>query len=220
MKIVQWGSLRARVLGGEDGNGSGTGPVVVLNHGFGAPGDDLVPIGEELVRSGLLPKQVRFVFPEAPIVFSMGFGESRAWWMIDMERMQRAIMTGQVRSLARDVPAGLDEARVMLSELLDHAEQALGVTGDQLVLGGFSQGAMLATDLALRTDRKLAGLVVLSGAVVAEDLWTPRLETRRGLPVFQSHGARDPILPIFAAEHLHRMFVSAGLDAHFVRFGG
>src|SRR5207253_1309247 len=57
----------------------GEGPIVILLHGFGAPGDDLVPLWRVLD----VPRATRFLFPEAPISFSMGFGESRAWWMID-----------------------------------------------------------------------------------------------------------------------------------------
>ena len=38
------GPLRAHLTGGSDGNGGGNGPVVVLLHGFGAPGTDLVAL--------------------------------------------------------------------------------------------------------------------------------------------------------------------------------
>jgi predicted esterase len=52
----------------------------VLLHGFGAPGDDLLPLAEALD----LP--VRFVFPAAPLELGMGgfYGDSRAWWMLDL----------------------------------------------------------------------------------------------------------------------------------------
>src|SRR5580704_2280770 len=48
MKLVKLGDLDARVTGGSDREGGGDGPVVVLLHGFGAPGDDLVPLGRVL----------------------------------------------------------------------------------------------------------------------------------------------------------------------------
>ena len=46
MREIQLGGLRTRVTGGTDGKGGGNGPLVVLLHGFGAPGNDLVPLAE------------------------------------------------------------------------------------------------------------------------------------------------------------------------------
>ena len=80
MRMDTLGGLTVRLTGGTDGKGGGNGPLVVLLHGFGAPGDDLVPLSEYLDA----PTGTRFLFPEAPISIPMGFGDSRAWWMIDM----------------------------------------------------------------------------------------------------------------------------------------
>jgi phospholipase/carboxylesterase len=79
---------------------------------------------------------------------------------------------------------------------------------------------MLACDTALHSTRPLAGLVLLSGTLVAESEWTPRLSARRGLPVFQSHGAQDPLLPFFAAERLRDLLSSAELAVEWVPFSG
>lgn len=216
MRIEQFGDLRARVTGGTDGRGGGDGPVVVLMHGFGAPGDDLVPLAEELA----LPRRIRFVFPEAPLVFDMGFGESRAWWMVDLERMQRAIERGETRDLAKEVPEGLDLAREKMSLLLDRVAIDLGVPGTQLVLGGFSQGAMLACDVALRAERRLAGLILLSGTLVAESDWSALMPLRRGLRVFQSHGRLDPLLPFSLAERLRELMRASGMVVEWTDFQG
>ena len=109
MREARWSGLKVRIIGeGHDG------PVVVLLHGFGAPGDDLVSLAGELKAK--LPAGTRFVFPEAPIAFDLelGFGESRAWWMIDMEHMQSMLMNGRVRELVREIPEGLAPARTQL----------------------------------------------------------------------------------------------------------
>jgi phospholipase/carboxylesterase len=63
MRDETYGGLRVRVTGGRDRRGGGDGPLVVLMHGFGAPGDDLVP----LARGLDVPSEVRFAFPEAPL---------------------------------------------------------------------------------------------------------------------------------------------------------
>ena len=82
MRMDTLGGLTVRLTGGTDGKGGGNGPLVVLLHGFGAPGDDLVPLSEYLDA----PTGTRFLFPEAPISIPMGFGDYRAWWMVDMAR--------------------------------------------------------------------------------------------------------------------------------------
>src|SRR5690349_618718 len=134
MQVETFGGLRARVIGGADGRGGGDGPVVVLLHGYGAPGEDLVPLGRELG----LGRDVRFVFPEAHLrLQGMGSWDARAWWPIDMERLQVAIATGNARDLTRERPEGLDVARERLLSLLDEVERRLG---GPVTLGGFSQG--------------------------------------------------------------------------------
>lgn len=216
MRLERLGGLQVRLTGGSDGRGGGDGPVVVLLHGFGAPGDDLVTLWPALN----VPRGTRFLFPEGPLSLRMGYGESRAWWMLDLERRNREIAAGRARDLSREVPNGLTEARERMIALLDEAERRLGVDPKQLVLGGFSQGAMLACDLVLRTDRPFAGLAILSGTLIAKEEWVPLMAKRRGLLVLQSHGSQDPLLPLFLAEQLRDLFVQAGLAVEWVGFRG
>ncbi|HYO98144.1 MAG TPA: dienelactone hydrolase family protein [Polyangiaceae bacterium] len=219
MRKVVLGGLEAFVGGGTDGKGRGDGPVVVLLHGYGAPGTDLVPLADAI----RVPSSVRFVFPMAPIVLAPGIPDefaARAWWPIDMLALQVAIASGQHRAIAQQDPAGLTEAREQVLALLEALENELRVAPEQIVLGGFSQGAMLATDVALRSDRRLAGLVILSGTLMAEPVWNVRVPLRRGLPVLQSHGASDPILPFAAAETLQQRLTEAGLPVKWMPFAG
>jgi phospholipase/carboxylesterase len=90
----------------------------------------------------------------------------------------------------------------------------------RLVLGGFSQGAMLSCDWALRSALPLAGLVVLSGMPIALSEWKRGMATRRGLPVFQSHSPDDVVLPFELAERLAETFSAEGLSSEFVTFRG
>ena len=219
MKIDQLGGLKVRLTGGTDGRGGGDGPVIVLLHGWGAPGDDLVPLGQEINA----PSGTRFVFPEAPLALQMGFGgpssaSGRGWWMLDLEQRQREIAAGRARDLSRKIPEGLAGARAKVIALLDELERRLGAK--QMVLGGFSQGAMLACDVALHTGKPLAGLVMLSGTLLAADEWTPLMPKRKGLRVFQSHGSADPLLPSFMAESLRDLLMQAGLSVEWVGFRG
>lgn len=214
MRTDRFGELDVRLTGGPDGAGGGDGPLVVLLHGFGAPGTDLVPLG----RVMNLPERIRFAFPEAPLELPGAYGGGRAWWMLDMEELQRAMIRGIPRDLRKERPEGLASARGKLGATLDALTDELAPSA--LLLGGFSQGAMLSCDQALHTDRPLAGLALLSGAYLNEEDWAPRFANRRGLPVFQSHGRRDPLLSFESAERLRDAMAAAGWDVHFAAFGG
>jgi phospholipase/carboxylesterase len=211
-KIV--GPLRARIVRNATESPPDSKPLtLVLLHGFGAPGDDLAGLADMIP----VPSGTTLVFPEA--LLSLGQG-ARAWWMIDFAKLEVAILTGAMRDLPNEIPEGLDEARAAIVAFLDALEKQEGISLDRLVLGGFSQGAMLSMDVALRTERKLSGLVLLSGSYIAEREWKPRMSARKGTPVFQSHGATDPILPFEVAERLHTELGDAGLDVDFHRFAG
>lgn len=217
MREEQLSGIRVRIAGGTDRDGGGDGPLVVLLHGFGAPGDDLVPLWRQLD----VPADVRFAFPEGLLALDPAlFGPGRAWWPIDFAALEAAIASGRTRDLSAQVPEGLAEARVAVSALLDALVAELGASRERLVLGGFSQGAMLACDIALREARPLAGLVLMSGTLLAEHEWTPLMPRRAGLPVLMSHGRADPLLPFALAERLRDLLVDAGLVLRWLPFSG
>jgi phospholipase/carboxylesterase len=215
MKLTRLGNLDARITGGADREGSGDGPVVVLLHGFGAPGDDLVPLWRTLGA----PAGTRFVFPAAPIDLGPSAMGGRAWWPLDLEELMRRRALGQRRDTAL-VPEGADVARAQIDALLDEVERTLRPPPGKLVLGGFSQGAMVALDVALHSPRALAGLVLLSGTIIAAGEWATRYETRRGLPVLMSHGQQDEILPFAISEELRDLLASHGIPVEWVPFRG
>jgi phospholipase/carboxylesterase len=215
MKHTKLGTLDVRIAGGVDREGAGDGPVVVLLHGFGAPGDDLVP----LWRTIAAPPGTRFVFPDAPLDLGPGYGGGRAWWWIDMEALVRRRALGEKRDIDA-VPDGLEAARGQVAALLDAVEKELHPRAGGLVLGGFSQGAMLALDVALRSSRAFAGLVLLSCTHLAAREWAACMDARRGLPVFMSHGQSDELLPFSVAEGLRDALLSHGVAVEWVAFRG
>jgi phospholipase/carboxylesterase len=215
MKLARLAGLDARIAGGTDGDGSGEGPVVVLLHGFGAPGDDLVSLWRVLA----VPPGTRFVFPAAPIALGGGYGDGRAWWWIDIEGRMRSQSAGIIRDTS-EVPEGLAAARAGVDELLEEVEKTLRPPPGKLALGGFSQGAMLSLDVALHSERTLASLVLLSGTHIAARDWEARYERRRGLPVFMSHGENDPLLPFVIAKDLAELLRAQGLAVEWMPFRG
>jgi phospholipase/carboxylesterase len=208
MREISLGGLKVRLTGGLDGRGGGNGPVVILLHGFGAPGDDLVPLADVIE----VPHETRWLFPEAPLSLNMGFGDSRAWWIIDFARIQADRAAGRIRDLSVEVPQGLLLARERILAFLKELPRQ--------VIGGFSQGAMLTCDAVLHTDYPFAGLVQLSGNLLAQKVWAPLMAKRRGLPVFQSHGMQDDILPNVGAERLRDALTQSGHAVEWHSFRG
>jgi phospholipase/carboxylesterase len=210
------GGLKVRLTGGVDGQGGGDGPVIMLLHGFGAPGDDLVPLADVIDA----PAGTRWLFPEAPLSLNMGFGDSRAWWIIDFARIQEDRAAGRIRDLSVEVPQGLALAREVFLAFLKELPRQFPIDYKKTVIGGFSQGAMLTCDTVLQTDYPFAGLVQLSGNLLAQAVWGPLMRKRKGLPVFQSHGIQDDILPHIGAERLRDALTQAGLAVEWHSFRG
>lgn len=216
MREITLAGLTTRLTGGTDGRGGGHGPAVLLLHGYGAPGDDLVALADVLKG----PAGIRWIFPEAPLPLNMGYGNARAWWLIDMARLEADRAAGRVRDLSSEVPRGLPQARQALESLLAVLPSALAVDYQRMLIGGFSQGAMLTCDVVMRTAFPFAGLIQLSGSLLARQDWRPSAGKRAGLPVFQSHGTLDPILPYVMAERLRDELMAVGTTVNWHSFQG
>lgn len=222
MRRIKAGTLDVWTTGGGAGAGregaSPSGPAIVLCHGFGAPGDDLVPLAR-VVDAG---RDVRWFFPEAPGTVDLGLGGAgRAWWPIDMARLQLMIERGTPRDLAQETPEGMAGARAALEGCLAALEKEQGVDPATTIVGGFSQGAMLASEVVLHAERPFAGLAALSGALVSEDRWRDAAETSgRSIHAIVTHGRRDPILPFDGGRALAEMLASSGAKVRFVPHGG
>jgi phospholipase/carboxylesterase len=183
----------------------------VLLHGFGAPGHDLVSL------AGALDAPVRCVFPAAPLALGGMYGDARAWWLIDLAQLEHDMQRGIPRQRRAEIPDGLLAARAHVLQLLEAlAARAPG----RVVLGGFSQGAMLALDVALHREAPPAGLLLMSGTLIAEDAWRPRMASLAGVPVMLSHGRHDPLLPFDAAELLRDQLTAAGAVVDWRPFAG
>ena len=178
--------------------------TVVLLHGYGAGGDDLVG----LARALRVPTSVRFVLPAAPLALDAA-GTARAWWPLDLS-------ASRTRDRRDEVPAGLAAARAQVDALLDRLE----AEGQRVVLGGFSQGAMLTVDVALQRPRPLAALAVLSGTRLDGAAWRAGLGRVRGVPVLLSHGTADAVLPVEPARVLRDELAGAGADVTWLEFEG
>jgi phospholipase/carboxylesterase len=182
--------------------------TLVLLHGYGMRAEDFAPFS----RSLGLP--LRFLLPQGPV---RAAGGGYGWWVSSLEEAGFAVAPVP-RDLAQLEPPGLAAAHAQLHAFLTAA--AAEFEAQQWVLGGFSQGGMLALDLALRGAPLPAALVLLSASRIAFPRWAPQQHRLEGLPVFMSHGKSDPDLAFHAGEALRDFAIAGGARVAWLPFEG
>lgn len=199
--------------------GDPDGPAIVVFHGFGASNQDLIHLSES-VRA---KKGTTWYFPNgiidlSPMAQAMGAANfhGRAWWPIDQHAMNYVLQRGSYQDLSGFVPPGGNELRTKVFAMLAKLNRPLS----KITLAGFSQGAMLATDLVLNAEEAPEGLVVFSGTLVNEQSWKELASKRSGIQFFQSHGTKDEVLAFDAAKRLEALLRNAGFSGEFVSFEG
>ncbi len=188
-------------------------PTMVLLHGYGSSAEHWIPFTQSIP----FPPQGRYLLPQAAetTLRTDGAQDGRAWWELDIAAHMRPGGIGI--DLIRENPKGLQRAARQVRWMLSAEGNS---SYHPFVLGGFSQGAMVACQVAFASDEPLAALVILSGTPVNEANWKAGFARRRGLPVFMSHGRNDDILPYDLADRLRSELEAAGLSVTFVSFAG
>ncbi|MEO8017824.1 MAG: hypothetical protein ABI769_08425 [Pseudomonadota bacterium] len=181
---------------------------VVLLHGYDMRPEDLEPFSHSLKLPAV------FHFPRGPIGLPAG---NRCWWPIDQERRARQLAAG-ARDLFEEYPPGRLPARERLRAFLtDLRTRAPDLP---LLLGGFSQGGMLACDTVLCARETVAGLVMLSSSRIAFREWQDNREALSRLPVLISHGRQDADLAFSAGEALRDFHDNSGALVTWQPFDG
>jgi phospholipase/carboxylesterase len=200
--MSKWGTRRTH-LGSLDcqvvERGSAAEIAVLLCHGYGAPGDDLVSLAEVFIDYlGEAADRLRFIFPIAPMQPpELAPYGGRAWWAINMAALLAANQASAFSQLHDKTPPGIDSATQMLQSCVQAALDELA-DGGRYVLGGFSQGAMLTMNTALMSTLPPPEVLVqFSGTLICQTQWKQALDQGRlsQSDVIQSHGRQDPILP-------------------------
>jgi phospholipase/carboxylesterase len=163
---------------GRKGPAPATGLVVLL-HGYGADGSDLLGLADVLAPH--LP-HTAFVAPDAPEP-CRGSPMGRQWFPIPWLDGSSEVEAG----------AGLARAADDLNAFLDAQMKAEGLAPEAVALIGFSQGAMMSLHVAPRRAVALAGIVAISGRLLVADRLAA--EARVKPPVLLIHGDQDPVVP-------------------------
>jgi phospholipase/carboxylesterase len=166
--------------------------LVILLHGLGADGNDLIGLQQYW---GRLVPDAEFVSPNAPFPCDMApYGYQ---WFSVQDRTPEAMLAG-VRAAAPSLDAFIDE------ELARR-----GLAAHEAALVGFSQGTMMSLYVGLRRAEKLAGIVGYSGRLIGPELLAGELRSRP--PVLLVHGTDDPLVPFGSMAAAEALLRAAGV---------
>ena len=177
-------------------SGKGPFPTLVALHGFGATAHDLLGLAP-LIEQG----EILFLCPQGPILIEPAPGQRAYGWF-------------PLSGAGEIEPAALIGARGVLEGFIDDAIEQYPIDTDRLVLMGFSQGGVMAYDLALGRPERYAALVALSSWLpdaIVEGL--PESEARASLVTLLIHGTKDPMIAIDNGKDARDKLRTLGIEA-------
>lgn len=162
--------------------------ALVLLHGRGADENDLFPLLDLLDPE----RRLLGVTPGGPLHLPPG---GRHWYALG--------------GIPTPEPATFHDTAPRLEAFLD----ALPVPLERVVLGGFSQGAVMSWAMSLGPDRpRPAAVVAMSGFLPRVEGWPLEPERLAGVPVAVAHGSLDPVIPARFGREAAETLAAVGAD--------
>jgi phospholipase/carboxylesterase len=196
----RWGGLDVRVVSPPGAPPAKGGPVLVMLHGFGGGPDG--GSFRHAARVIAVRQRMRVFLPAGPEPFRKG----RAWWGGDgVFWPAHAGGDEQGDALRTDPP--LARSRAAVQALLRDIRREFAP--DHLALAGYSQGGMLAMDVALTRDPPVDRVAIVSSTILAASL--PGLRAPGAdAPVLVIHGRKDEVVPFASGERMKRLLEQHG----------
>jgi phospholipase/carboxylesterase len=167
--------------------------LVILIHGYGSNGEDLISLARRIQPA--LP-EAAFVAPNAPSQITW-MATAHQWWPIE------------TFSMAERAAGAAASAPVLDAFVTDELVSA-DLPASRLLLVGFSQGTMMALHVGVRRPHPIAGIVGISGMLVAPELL--QAEARSRPPVLLIHGTDDDVVPFRSMDLAQTALTAAGLQ--------
>ena len=164
--------------------GGNANKLVVFLHGYGADGKDLIDLAKPF---GMALPNASFISPDAPHPCAMS-PQGRQWFPIE------------------EIPMGAIRASLGLLDLIQNEIKKLSLTFKDVILIGFSQGAMMSMQCLLINNEQLGAIIGYSGALkeenidAANDLILNGKHKYSDTPVLLVHGEQDEVVPFQSLE--------------------
>ena len=158
--------------------------LVVFLHGYGADGKDLIDLAKPF---GMALPNASFISPDAPHPCAMS-PQGRQWFPIE------------------EIPNGAIKASANLLGLIDNEVKKLNLTFKDVILIGFSQGAMMSMQCLLINHEQLGAIIGYSGALKEENIEAANDQILNGkhkysdTPILLVHGEQDEVVPFKSLE--------------------
>jgi len=185
--------MQSKIDGPYRGPANGEKPekLIIMLHGVGADGDDLIDLATPL---GSVFPNTGFASPHAPLPYDMA-PMGRQWFSL-MDRDPNKLL------------AGAQAAAPVLSAFIDDQKSAHGLNDSDIALLGFSQGTMMSLYHAPRRAGQLAGVLGFSGALIGGG--SLETEAVSKPPILLIHGEADPVVPFGAMGAAAQALANAG----------
>ena len=186
----------------------GSSRYIFFLHGYGANAQDLS--GFHTLK---LPVPCRWIFPNGPLELEAPYNifGGRAWFPLKINPTNNQPHTNE-KSLYY-----LEKHCQRLLQFIS----SFNLTSDQIILGGFSQGAILALNAALRMTPPPRALILMSGSFFPSEILNKDKQTfSTGGRFFQCHGKVDPLLSYSESKDVHSFLQALQWKGEFVSFEG
>jgi phospholipase/carboxylesterase len=172
--------------------------LLVLLHGWGADGRDLADLGVPLQH--MLPDLALWC-PNAPAPCSAN-PMGRQWFEL----------TDQFFTRPEEALEEMSETAYLIEGAIDALCDEMGLTAQDIILGGFSQGGMMSLHIANQGRLQAAGFASLSGALVGA------VEQPEDGPhhILLAHGTKDEVVPFAASREAQSLLEDAGHHVDFL----
>ena len=153
-------------------------PLLLLLHGYGSNEEDLFSFATEL------PDDYYVISARAPHTLQYG---SYAWYAINFDENQNKFSDNEQAKVSRD----------LITTFIDELIATYPIDTDNIILTGFSQGAILSYAVALSHPEKIHKVVALSG-YISEPIFEENYKNNdfSNLKIFASHGTVDQVIPV------------------------
>ena len=172
--------------------------LIILMHGWGADSQDLLPLAPLLAQDD--PQRL-VVVPDAPDICSANpFG--RQWFELASPDLSSEV-----------IAKACSDASPLIHQMLDSLRERYSLPASAMVLGGFSQGGMIALSAGLSYPAPLGGIFCLSGGWLTPDQPPDQpLSQNNDLPIFLAHGDADPVVPIGMMQNSEAALIARGFS--------